>query len=51
LDQTEKVRHVIYFPSLAKSQTIKLPKDKNHIEFLSLQQLEEQGRRANIGEF
>ncbi|CAF4433637.1 unnamed protein product, partial [Adineta steineri] len=48
LDQIKSVHHVIYFPSITKSQTVKLPKDKNNIQYLSLQQLEEQGRNANI---
>ncbi|CAF0948680.1 unnamed protein product [Adineta steineri] len=50
LDQIKSVHHVIYFPSITKSQTVKLPKDKNNIQYLSLQQLEEQGRNANINE-
>ena len=51
MDQTEKIRQVIYFPSLTKSQTLNLPQDKNNIQFLPLHQLQEQGRQAHIGRF
>ncbi|CAF2697351.1 unnamed protein product [Rotaria sp. Silwood2] len=50
LDHTEKVRHVIYFPSLAKSQTVKLSKDKHNIEYIPLSQLEEKGKNATIND-
>ncbi len=49
MDQTEKVRHVVYFPALAKPETAKIPTDKTNIEFLSLNQLEEKGKNAQIG--
>jgi long-subunit acyl-CoA synthetase (AMP-forming) len=42
---------VIYFSPLVKSQTVKLPKSKNDIQFLALHQLEENGKNAQIGEF
>ncbi|UJR20379.1 hypothetical protein I4U23_023510 [Adineta vaga] len=48
IDHTPRVSHVIYFPSLVKTQTINIPKDKNNKQFLSLHQLEEQGRNAEI---
>jgi hypothetical protein len=49
LDQTEKVRHVIYFPALAKPESVKIPNNKPNIEFIPLNQLEEQGNNAQIG--
>lgn len=48
LDQAERVRHVIYFPSLVKTQTDKIPNNKNNLEFISLNQLEERGRNSQI---
>ncbi|CAF3504649.1 unnamed protein product [Rotaria sp. Silwood1] len=50
LEQTDKVRYVVYFPSVVKSQADKVPKDKNNIQFIHLQKLEEQGNNANIDE-
>ncbi|CAF1080787.1 unnamed protein product [Rotaria sordida] len=50
LEHTEKVRYVIYFPPLGKSETIKLPKDKHNIQFIPLDQLEEEGKNATINE-
>jgi hypothetical protein len=49
LDQTEKVRHVIYFPALAKPESAKIPNDKTNIQFIPLNKLEEQGNNAQIG--
>ena len=49
MDQTEKVRHVIYFPSLVQAQAENKPKNKGNVEYLSLKQLEERGKNANIG--
>jgi hypothetical protein len=43
------VRHVIYFLPLGKSQTMNRPKDKNNIQFIPLNELEEQGKNAQIG--
>jgi len=42
---------VIYFLPVVKSQTIKLPKTKNDIQFLALNQLEENGQNTHIGLF
>ncbi|CAF3068503.1 unnamed protein product [Rotaria socialis] len=50
LDQTEKVRYVIYFPPLIKTQENKIPNDKNNIQFICLNQLEEQGKSSHIDE-
>ncbi|UJR29514.1 hypothetical protein I4U23_010731 [Adineta vaga] len=50
LDEMEKVRHVIYFPAVAKPASAKVPQDKKTITFLSLSQLEEQGKNAQIDE-
>ncbi|CAF0770598.1 unnamed protein product [Rotaria sordida] len=44
LDQTEQVRHVIYFSAVAKPASIKVPQDKKTIQFILLNQLEEQGQ-------
>jgi hypothetical protein len=40
---------VIYFPPLAKSQTVKLPQSKTDIQYLALNELEEHGKNAHIG--
>ncbi|CAF3774551.1 unnamed protein product [Rotaria sp. Silwood1] len=48
LHHTEKVSHIIYFPSLAKSQIIKLPNDTHNIQYIPLSQLEERGKNAII---
>ncbi|CAF1359072.1 unnamed protein product [Adineta ricciae] len=50
LDHTPKVRHVIYFSPLAKSQIVNIPKEKNNKQFLPLHQLEDQGKNAQIPE-
>ena len=47
----DRVRHVIYFPPLIKSQTTKIPENKNNIQYIPLHQLEETGNNTNIGEF
>ena len=39
---------MIYFPPVLKSQTVKEPKVKSDAQFLSLQQLEENGNNAQI---
>ncbi|CAF1363791.1 unnamed protein product [Adineta steineri] len=50
LEQAEKVRHIIYFPAMAKPESVKIPQDKTNIEFISLSKLEEQGKNAEIDE-
>ncbi|CAF3741350.1 unnamed protein product, partial [Rotaria magnacalcarata] len=50
LDQTKKVRYVIYFPALIQTQENKIPHDKNNIQFICLNQLEEQGKSSHIDE-
>ncbi|CAF0797612.1 unnamed protein product [Rotaria sordida] len=50
LDQTEQVRHVIYFSTVAKPASIKVPQDKKTIQFILLNQLEEQGQNVHIDE-
>ena len=49
MDQTKNVRYVIYFSALAKSLALKIPKDKEDIEYLSLNQLQDKGKNAQIG--
>lgn len=51
LGYTKKIRHIIYFPPLAKSQTVKLPQNNDDIEYISLAQLEQKGNFAKIGKF
>ncbi|CAF0819334.1 unnamed protein product [Adineta steineri] len=50
LGETEKVRHIIYFPSRAINEEAKIPKDKNNIQFITLEKFEEQGKLAFIDE-
>ncbi|UJR08757.1 hypothetical protein I4U23_013014 [Adineta vaga] len=50
LDETEKVRHVIYFPARAKVDREKKPKEKTNIQFIPIEKLEKQGKEANIDE-
>ncbi|CAF1351912.1 unnamed protein product [Rotaria sordida] len=51
LDQIEHIRYVVYFPSLVKTQSTKVPNDKNNIQFIPLNQLEEQGKNSHIDEY
>ena len=51
LDQTERVRHIIYFPSLEKTQTQQRPINKQLIEYIPLEELEKQGTTATIGNY
>ncbi|CAF3777239.1 unnamed protein product [Rotaria sordida] len=48
LDQTNEVRHIIYFPARNKQEAAKSPLEKNNIEFIPLAKFEEQGKNANI---
>ncbi|CAF1053768.1 unnamed protein product [Adineta ricciae] len=50
LNDTEKVRHVIYFPARTTSERSKAPKEVKNIEFTSIEKLEEQGKNATIDE-
>ncbi|CAF3295265.1 unnamed protein product [Rotaria sp. Silwood2] len=50
LDQTHKVRHIIYFPARAKQEAAKSPPEKKNIEFIPLAKFEEQGKNVNIDE-
>ena len=48
MDQTPKVRHVVYFPPLAKAAGGKT-KANDRVEYLALSQLEERGTAAQLG--
>ncbi|CAF1687465.1 unnamed protein product, partial [Adineta ricciae] len=50
LNDTEKVRQVIYFPARTTSERSKAPKEVKNIEFISIEKLEEQGKNATIDE-
>lgn len=50
MDQTPKVRHIVYSLSLTKVLTGRTPKNIDRIEFIPLEQFEERGKAAHIDE-
>jgi len=47
---TPKVRHIVYFPPLAKVLAGRTPTNNDQIEFIPLENLEERGKAAHIDE-
>ena len=41
---------MIYFPAVAKPESVKVPPNKKTTDFIPLSQLEERGKNAHLGE-